>query len=364
MPPRERKAPVPLADQVLERASNSVCDLPYNDSPPRLYLPSGCTLLNLAMSDRTDGGYPSGRISNIIGDSDTGKTILSMHALAEACQLEAFDNHKLIYADVESSLSIDPERMFGKRFADRVDILSINDDNPPPETMQELHYDLLDLFDADQPFIYVLDSLDYLASKEELDKTQEERKAFRSGKETTGTMGMSKSKYYKRMLRECKGQIEKTDSLFLIISQTIANIGSQFDPKTVAGNNGLQFSCRIRYWLSVLGSDKVKGRVIGRQIKGKVSKNHITGKRRTFNLWVYDNLGVDDVRTSLDFLITEGALPKMGGWIQAFDQKLQIKDLIHYIEDHDLEKELAGMVQAKWNEIEESLKLERKCRYE
>jgi recombination protein RecA len=338
------------------------------ETPPRLYLNTGCTLLNLALTDRADGGWPCGRIVNPIGDSDTCKTVLGLTALAEACRDSRFDSHSLEYNDVEASLSFDLERMFGKSFCDRVCIrspLAEEDKSKAPETVQELHYQLLDYLDGEAPFVTVVDSLDGLSSKEELEKTEEEREAWKKSKDTTGTMAMSKQKYFKRMLRELKGKVAKTDSLIMVVSQTIDNVGAVFGPKkSRAGGNALKFFSSHELWLSVMESEKAKGRVIGRKIRCKVSKNQITGKKREIAFWAFDNFGIDDIRTSIEFLLAEKVWARVGGWINAGEfGKLQVGELVRKIEE-GLVGKLNEVVQGTWDDIEASLELGRKPRYE
>jgi len=369
MPPKERTKP--LAEQVLN-SSGRGREEDLDDPPVTRFLSTGCSVLNCLLSDRVDGGWPSGRISNLIGDSDTAKTVLGMHALAEACQNKDFDDYLLIYADIESALTSSTKAMFGRRVQDRASFLHCEGEkreDRPPETVEELHYQWMNLMEEGRPFIYVVDSLDFLPSQADLDKTQEQKKAWESGKESKGTYQMSKQKRLKAMLREMKGKIGRTDSIILIISQTIDNIGSMFDPKTVAGGNALEFASRIRVWLSKLETDKVGKRVIGRKVRAKVSKNHITGHLREAPIWVYNSYGVVDTKTSIDFLVAEGAWPKVGGWVipeglYNDGQKFQVRDLISKIEADKRQRLLGRLVQKKWDDIEASLKLNWERRYE
>lgn len=371
MPPIKERTK-PLADQVLRNKSDKGRGEDLMEPPVTRFLSTGCAVLNCLLSDRVDGGWPSGRISNLIGDSDTAKTVLGMHALAEACQNPSFDDYLLIYADIESALTDSTKAMFGKKVRERAKFLHSENEKKedrPPETVEELHYQWIDLLDGERPFVYVVDSLDFLPSQADLDKTQEQKKAWESGKESKGTYQMSKQKRLKAILRETKGKINRTDSIILIISQTIDNIGSMFDPKTVAGGNALEFASRIRVWLSKLETDKVGKRVVGRKIRVKVSKNHITGHLREAPIWVYNNYGVVDIKTSIDFLVAEGTWPKVGGWIVPHGmyndgQKFQVKDLITRIEADNKQRLLNRLVQKKWDDIEASLNMGWSRRYE
>jgi RecA/RadA recombinase len=320
-----------------------------------------------------DGGWPCGRIVNPIGDSDTGKTVLAMTAMAEAAKSPDFEQHDLIYADIEEAITFDISAMFGKRLASRLVLLTTRNDDEdllPPETIEQLHYQLLDRIDSKKPFVYVVDSLDFLPSRDELDKTEEQRAAWKKGKDTTGTFAMSKQKYIYKMLRELKGKISGTDSLLIVISHAHDKIGSFFPEKTRSGGKALLFASSYDHFLSVADSDKVRKRIIGRKIRSKSTKNRITGKKRTIDFWVYDSIGIDDIKSSIDFLLAEGFWEKSGGWIIAKDmygdQKFHHETLISAIEsggpaDRSL---LYSTLQKAWDDIEDSLRISRSQRYE
>lgn len=343
----------------------------FEESPVSLFLSTGCSLLNLAFSDRVDGGWPCGRIVNPIGDSDTGKSVLGMTALAEAALDERFNEHSLIYGDVESALTC--HKLFSKAIQDRITFQSPFSEEKAPESIEEFHYTLMDLIKIGDPFVYVLDSFDALPSRQELEETKKAKKAFEDDKETSGSYQASKQKYAKKMFREVKEGIAGTNSLVIIISQTIANlsIGSIFNPKAVAGGSALEFFSRIRFWLSKKESYKIRDREIGRLMKCKVSKNHITGKKRTVPMWVFENIGIDDIRTSINFLCEEEVWRREGK--KATSKTITVpdgpfagtwneKDLIPAIEDTGVDY-LKQTLQITWDEIEDSLKQERKSRY-
>lgn len=366
MSPRERTTS--LSEQVLRRDANTEEEDPFSELPPNLYLPSGSTMFNLAMSDKIDGGWPCGRINNLTGDSDTGKTVMGLSCLAEACKLEEFSDHQLIYADIEEAIDPGMLRMFGKRLMSRIQLLSsasINSDMKAPETVQELHYQLIDLIESGKPFIYIPDSLDFLPSKDDLEKTKEDKSAWKKGKDTGGTYQMSKPKYVKRMLGEVKAELRGSNSMLLLVRQTIDNVGSMFTPKAATGGNAIKFGSSIEAWASQMELDKSSsGIIIGRKNKCKIMKNRITGKKREVSLWLYDNLGIDDLKSCVEFLIETKKITKVGGWITWDEKKMNMRDFLKFLETGGMVEEIRARVQAAWNEIEESLRLDRGPRYE
>jgi RecA/RadA recombinase len=286
--------------------------------------------------------------------------------------LEQFDDYQLYLADREGALvRTKAEQTFGKRFIQRVKVLSPENEekkDQPPNTVEEFHYHIMDLLSAGKPFIYFLDSLDNLPSKQELEETQSNYDAWKKNKESSGSYGMSKQKYLKKEFREIACQVMSTGSSVIPISQTIAAIGSQFKQKDRAGGSGLDFNSRIIFWLKHLQAFKLKDQVIGRKNRVKFSKNHITHKKRECDLWIFDEIGLDDLRTSIDFLVSQKIWPAVGGWIDPkgmYDgKKYQTQDLIRTIESDDSEDDLKTLLQETWDDIEESLKLQRKSRYE
>lgn len=369
---RERKTapPISLADQVLERHEEDPGPDYCKEPESRLFLSTGCSHLNLLLSDSVHKGWPSGRISQMIGDSDTCKTVLGLHALTEAGYDSKFNNHRKIHWDIEEAVTESLKDLFGPKLRESTEFRSAlceKKEDRPPETIEEFHYQIMELIEEGQPFIGVLDALDFLPSQADLDKNKEQWEAWKKGKPTPGTYQMAKQKYMKRLFSDIKGKIGQTDSILIIVSQTIDNIGSMFSSKTVAGGNAMEFASRIRFWLSKMEADKKNDRVIGRKIKIRVSKNHITGKLREGFLWVYSGMGVDDTKTNVDFLLTEKVWSRVGGWIVPvglYDGKFQMRDLLKKIEEDRKERLLKRLVQKKWDEIEDSLALGRKPRYE
>ena len=135
--------------------------------PPGL-IPTGCTLLNLALSDDPFGGYPLGSMVNLIGDRDSGKTFLSWNCMAEVVLAKEFKKYSLIYDDVEGKLRIPLERLFGSGI-NRVD------KEDPSDTLEEVYRRINKKLKAKEPFLYILDSLDALTDKDEKAKEDLER---------------------------------------------------------------------------------------------------------------------------------------------------------------------------------------------
>jgi len=149
------------------------------------YLNSGCSMLNLALTDNVDNGFRLGTISNIIGDESTGKTLFALTMIAETVYSGLFKDYKFIYDDAESALSYDIGKYFGQKTLNTLDIKSIeNKDNPSSVSVQDFQRNILKELESGKPFVYVLDSLDALTSEEELTRYG---KKFQDGASVEGS---------------------------------------------------------------------------------------------------------------------------------------------------------------------------------
>lgn len=333
----------------------------------RLLVPSGSVMLNLACSNTWRGAFEVGRMSNLIGDSSSGKTYLALEMLAQCANNPRFEDYSLIYDDVEHALSMDIENLFGKRLANRIE----GPEGPlettePSRTIEDWHFNVKNALE-NGPCIYVLDSFDALTCEADIDKIEEMRKAREAGREVAGSYNMAKPKKASQILQDIVSEIEQSKSFLLIISQTRDNITpGSFEKKTRSGGRALKFYAQHEIWLAVTGKLRKtingKQRVVGNEIKVKVSKNKLTGTFREVGFDFRHGYGCDDINSSLDFLMQEGVISK-GKKLVWNDIEGSQDKLVQIIEDRGLETQLFKDVQATWLEIEEKLKPNRKSKY-
>ncbi len=337
-----------------------------------LFVPTGSALLNLALSDRADGGYLTGKIVNVIGDSSSGKTFLCLTTLAETAHTPAFDDYLLIYDDAEAASEFNIEKLFGSKTASRILPPSLDPEEPGhSHTMLDFQSNIRRLLKGDKPFIYVQDSFDALTTDEELKHAADLQKAHDAGKEAKGTYGMEKAKQASILLRLIASEIKATQSLVIIISQTRDNIDPMsFQKRTRAGGKALYFYCSYEMWLAVVQklTTKInnKNRNIGVVSRIKVTKNKSNGKTRDIDLPLYYSYGVDDTGSCIDFLVGEDHWSKnSNGGIAATEMGVTCtrNKLIDMIEEKGWIDNLHEVTQSVWLEIEEKLKLDRKPKY-
>lgn len=329
---------------------------------------SPSSVVNCAASDSVNGAFATGRMVNVIGDSSSGKTFFCLGVLAEACISNLFKDYRLIFDDVENANGFDIGYLFGNSLADRIEAPKVDKDNLPlpSETVEDFHFNVLNAIENPKPFIYILDSFDALDADQDREKVEEMREAAEKGKKAKGSYGMSKPKKASELLRSICGPLSKTKSILIIISQTRDDINPMtFTKKTRSGGKALKFYATHEIWLAMAGKIKSKERVIGNRVKAKISKNKLTGKEREVEFTIYYDLGVDDLRSSIDFLVKEKVWKKSGQMINAVSLKLKGTQatLIKKIEDKNLEEKVKVLVSTTWKKIEDSLKLNRKKRY-
>jgi len=342
--------------------------------PKQTFLSTGSTLLNLAMADRLHGGFAQGHYYLFVGDSESGKTFLALTCLAEATKDPKFDNHRLIYDDVEGGALMDIRKFFGKGVANRLEPPAIehaanSHSAVHSQSIEDFYYHIDDALRDGRPFVYILDSEDALTSDQERTKFDKNKTAHRKGKEEAGSYGDGKAKINSANIRRVVSDLKGTQSILIIINQTRDNLGFGFKRKTRSGGHALVFYACASLWATVKGklTRNVKGkqRQIGIQVGVKVEKNRVTGKSREITLPIFYSYGVDDITSCIEHLLLEDHWKKSGQTIVApeFDFKGSMEKLVHLVEQDGLQKDLHHLVADVWSEIEAACIVERPPRY-
>jgi len=337
------------------------------------YLSTGSGLFNLMCSDNVNGGLLRGQFYLYVGDSDSGKTMLMLTAFAEAANNKEFDNYQLIHDDVENGALMDFERMFGKKAAKRIRSPARDESNNPKHstTIEDFYYNVHDAGEKGKPFIYFLDSMDALSSEAEADKFKDSKKAHRADKKIAGSYGDGKAKKNSQFLRRALQVVRDTNSILVVICQTRDNIGfgAMFNPKVRSGGHALAFYACLQIWTK--RKEKLKKQVRGkkRQIgitaKVQIKRNRMTGKDRTMELPIFYSVGIDDIGSCIDYLISEGRWKGTDKSINAddFDFRGSRDKLVQYIEDENLLTDVYDIMQEVWDEVEAGCEVKRKTRY-
>lgn len=337
-------------------------------------IPCGSTLLNCACSGNPKGAFGKGKIVTIPGGSASGKTVLVFNVFAAINRLKRLKDYISIYDDAEEALEIDVEYMFSEKIAKSIQPPAIDGDGDPKfsDTIQDFENNILNWCKKDIPFVYVLDSLDALTSTAELEKAY--KKALQAAKspdekeKVKGSFHTDKAKIIGQVLRMCNGEIKKNGSILIIIQQERDKIGVTFgSKKTTSGGKAPFYYSTHQLWLTKIGSIKDEGLDIGSNIKVQVKKNKLTGKRREIEFDIYDDYGIDNLSSCIDFLCDnhwKKDKDKKSKWDAVeFEIIGNKREIIDYIEENNLEDELDDVVGEAWHNREESVRLDRKPRY-
>lgn len=354
---------------LLDATDDLILDMKIKDDE---WLSSGSLLMNLVASGRPDGCFAKGGMFWIVGDSQSGKTFLSMTCLAEATINPNFDNYDLIFDNAEGGALMDIETFFGKRLAKRLRPPAWSEGVPVySEKIEDLYFFIDDFAKRGKPFIYVLDSMDALTSKPELDKFQEMKTANRENKKSTGTYGMDKPKINSQWMRQVIAKLRDTRSILIIISQTRDNVDREYwEPeKTASGGRATKFYATWQMWSSVGSSIKktVNGneRETGVNVRIRFEKNRLSGKPWTVEIPIYFSSGFDDIGSQIDFLLSEKEITSDNGMIKIpkLDLSGRRETIIKKIEEKDQGGQLRDLVVSAWREIEEACFVKRRNRY-
>ena len=287
-------------------------------------IPSGSLGLDLALGV---GGYPRGRVIEIYGPESSGKTTLTLHAIAEAQKqggIAAF---------------IDAEHAFDRYYAEN---LGIDVDNliiSQPDNGEQALEIADNLIRSGAIDIVVIDSVAALTPKSEIE----------------GEMGDSKMGLHARLmsqaLRKLTGSISKTKCTVIFINQLREKIGVMFgNPETTTGGNALKFYASIR--IDIRRSTQIKstdGEVKGNKTRVKIVKNKVAPPFRLTEFDIMYGEGISKVGEILDIGVDLNIIKKSGSWFSYGDTKLgqgrdAVKNLIK--ENPDLMDELEEKITA------------------
>ena len=285
-------------------------------------IPSGSIGLDLALGV---GGYPKGRVVEIYGPESSGKTTLTLHAMAEAQKqggIAAF---------------IDAEHAFDRFYAQK---LGVDVDNlifSQPDNGEQALEIADNLIRSGAVDIVVIDSVAALTPKSEIE----------------GEMGDSKMGLHARLmsqaLRKLTASISKTNCTVIFINQLREKIGVMFgNPETTTGGNALKFYASVR--LDIRKSTQIKdndGNVTGNKTRVKVVKNKVAPPFQTAEFDILYGEGVSVMGEVIDLGVEYEIIKKSGSWFSYGDTKIgQGRDAVKamLIDNPELLEELQGKI--------------------
>ena len=284
-------------------------------------IPSGSLGLDIALGV---GGYPRGRVIEIYGPESSGKTTLTLHAIAEAQKAGGI----AAFIDAEHAF----DRFYAAKLGVDVDNLIVSQPDHGEQAL-EITDNLIRSGAID---IVVIDSVAALTPKSEIE----------------GEMGDSKMGLHARLmsqaLRKLTGTISKTHCTVIFINQLREKIGVMFgNPETTTGGNALKFYASVRLDIRRKTQIKEGDKVTGSGAKVKVVKNKVAPPFQTAEFDIMYGEGISKTGEIIDLGVEYGIIKKSGSWFSYEETKLgQGRDAVKTLlkDNPELADELEGKI--------------------
>ena len=286
-------------------------------------IPTGSLTLDIALGV---GGYPMGRVVEIYGPESSGKTTLTLHAIAE-CQRKG-----------GIAAFIDAEHAFDRTYAES---LGVNTDDlivSQPDNGEQALEIADNLVRSGAIDILIVDSVAALTPKAEIE----------------GEMGDARVGLHARLmsqaLRKLTGTISKTNCCVIFINQLREKIGVMFgNPETTTGGNALKFYSSVR--LDIRRSTQIKDgdRVMGNRTRVKVVKNKVAPPFRLAEFDIMYGQGISKAGELIDLGVLHDILTKSGSLFSYGDTRFgQGRDTVKqlFIDNPELAEEVEAKIKA------------------
>ena len=245
------------------------------------------------------GGLPKGRIVEIYGPESSGKTTLTLHAIAE-CQKAGG-----IAAFIDAEHALDP--IYAKKLGVNIDDLIISQ----PDTGEQA-LEIADmLVRSGTVDIVIVDSVAALTPKAEIE-----------GDMGDSHMGLQ-ARLMSQALRKLTANIKKANTLVVFINQIRMKIGVMFgSPETTTGGNALKFYASVRLDIRRTGSIKKGDEILGNETKVKVVKNKMAPPFKITEFDILYGEGISRLGEVIDLGVKYDIISKAGAWYSYNDDRI------------------------------------------
>jgi recombination protein RecA len=301
-----------LALSAIEKqyGKGAIMRLGAQEATPIEVIPSGALSLDLALGI---GGYPKGRIIEVYGPESSGKTTLTLHAIAE-CQRQG---GVAAFIDAEHALDVAYARKLG---VNTEELLVSQPD------FGEQALEIADtLVRSGAVDLIVVDSVAALVPKAEIE----------------GEMGDShvglQARLMSQALRKLTGSVHRSNTTLFFINQIRMKIGVMFgSPETTTGGNALKFYSSVRLDVRRVGAIKVGEQAIGNRTRVKVVKNKLAPPFASCEFDILFGEGVSKSGDALDLGVEANVVEKSGAWYTYAGERIgQGRETARsYLKDH------------------------------
>jgi recombination protein RecA len=290
-------------------------------------IPTGSLSLDIALG----GGIPKGRVIEIYGPESSGKTTLTLHAIAEVQR----NGGTAAFIDAEHAL--DPS--YAKRIGVDIENLLLSQPDNGEQALEIVET----LVRSNAVDLIVVDSVAALVPRAEIE-----------GEMGDSHMGLQ-ARLMSQALRKLTGVISRSKGTVIFINQIRMKIGVMFgNPETTTGGNALKFYASVRMDIRRIGQIKQGEGVIGNRTRVKVVKNKVAPPFREAEFDIMYNQGISRSGDILDLAAARNIVEKSGAWYAYNDAKIgQGREATkQYLQDHpQIMEEIAAKVTASEKEL-------------